>query len=130
MITANLNTPLMVGQTGYTLTCDVSGTYRLNPTIIWIKNGSTQTQIDNSTTLPLPPLRLSHAGNYSCNITSTLLNNPVTARNSQRVIIQSKYNLHSKRSTSYTLFQQFQIHKPLWSLAALVPWFSMDLMSL
>jgi hypothetical protein len=91
MVTANhLNTPLMVGQTGYSLTCDVSGADNINSTIIWTKNRSTQAQVDNSTTLPLTPLNLSHAGNYSCSITSTLLNNPVMATNSQRVIIQSE----------------------------------------
>ena len=92
MVTANLNTPLMVGQTGYTLTCGVSGASKLTPVIIWTKNGRTQTQVDNSTTLPLTPLSLSHAGNYSCNIISTLLNHPVMATNSRMVIIQSKHN--------------------------------------
>ena len=79
----------MVGQTDYSLTCDISGADTLNPTIMWIKNGSTQTQVDNSTILPLPSLRLSHAGNYSCSITSTLLNDPVAAHN-KSVIIQSE----------------------------------------
>ena len=40
--------------------------------------------------LYLSPLRLSDAGDYSCNVTSTLLNSPVAASNSQRVIIKSK----------------------------------------
>ena len=89
-VTANLNTPLMVGQTGNSLTCDVSGADNLNPTIIWIRNGSTQTDIGDSRTVSLSPLRLSDAGDYSCNVTSTLLSSPVAASNSQRVIIQSK----------------------------------------
>ena len=81
----------MVGQTGYTLTCDVSGAENLNPMIIWIyRNGNTQAQVGNSRTLHLSPLSLSHAGNYSCNVTSTLLNNPVTADNSQSVMIQGE----------------------------------------
>ena len=93
MVTANLNTPLMAGQTGNTLTCDVSGASKLNPVIIWIKNGSTlRTQVDNSTTLSLTPLNLSHAGNYTCSITSTLLDHPVMAANSQMVVIQSEYS--------------------------------------
>ena len=92
MVTANLNTPLMVGQTGYTLTCGVSGASKLSPVIIWTKNGSTLTQVDNSTTLPFTSLNLSHAGNYSCNITSTLLNYPVMANNNQMVVIQSEYS--------------------------------------
>jgi hypothetical protein len=93
MVTANLNTPLMVGQTGNSLTCDVSGANKLHPVIIWTKNGNTLMQIDNSTTLLLTPLSLSHAGSYSCSITSTLLNHPVMATNSRRVIIQSEGSL-------------------------------------
>ena len=86
----------MVGQTGNTLTCDVTGAGNLNPTITyqWIRciNGSTSIHETNSTTLLLSPLRLSHAGDYSCRIISTLLNNPVTADNNQSVMIQSKHN--------------------------------------
>ena len=92
MVTANLNTPLMVGQTDNTLTCDVSGASKLRPMIIWTKNGRTQTEVDNSTTLPFTPLSLSHAGNYTCSITSTLLNRPVMATNSRMVVIQSEYS--------------------------------------
>ena len=90
MVTNNLNTPLMVGQTGYTLTCDIFGADNLNPTITWIMNGSTQLQLGDSRTLTFTPLRLSDAGNYSCRITPTLLNDQVTARNNQSVIIQCK----------------------------------------
>ena len=91
-VTANLNTTLMVGQTDNILSCDASGADRLNPTIIWIRNGGTPMDIGDSGTLSLSeaPLRLSDAGNYSCNVTSTLLNSPVASSNSQRVIIQSK----------------------------------------
>ena len=92
MVTANLNTPLMAGQTGNTLTCDVSGASKLRPMIIWTKNGRTQTEIDNSTTLPFTPLSLSHAGNYTCSITSALLDHPVMAANSRMVVIQSEYS--------------------------------------
>ena len=90
MVTANLNTPLMVGETGNTLTCDVSGADALNLMIIWIRKCSTQIDIVDSGTLSLSPLRLSDAGDYSCNVTSTLLSSPVAASNSQMVIIQSK----------------------------------------
>ena len=82
MVTANLNAPLMVGQTGYTLTCDVSGADNLTPMITykWTRNdGSTQIQVGtNSNTLTLSPLRLSNAGDYTCSATinSVLLNNP------------------------------------------------------
>ena len=90
MVIANLNTPLMVGQTGNTLTCDVSGANKLNPTITWNKNGSGRVQVDNSTILQLSPLRLSHAGDYSCGISSTLINYPVISQRNQSVIIQGE----------------------------------------
>ena len=88
----------MVGQTGNTLTCDVSGADNLNPTITyqWTRNdGSTQTPVGTSSnTLSLSPLRLSNAGDYTCNATvsSTLLNDdiPASADNTQRVTIQSE----------------------------------------
>ena len=93
MVSANLNTPLIVGEMGNSLTCDFSGASKLSPVIIWTKNGRTQqTQFDNSTTLLLTPLSLSHAGNYTCSITSTLLDHPVMATNSEMVIIQSEYS--------------------------------------
>ncbi len=96
MVTANLNTLLMVGQTGYTLTCDVSGTDNLNLMITyqWTRNNGTHTSepLGNNMLL-LSPLRLSHAGSYSCSITSNLLSNPEhSATNKQTVIIQSKSN--------------------------------------
>ena len=98
MVTANLNEPLMVGQTDNTLTCDVSGADNLNPTRIyqWTRNdGSTQTPVGtNSNTLTLSPLRLSDAGDYNCSatISSTLLNNDIITSSGtpQRVMIQSE----------------------------------------
>ena len=97
MVTANLDPPLMVGQTCYTLTCVISGADNLNPTITyqWTRNnGSTQTPVGtNSDTLTLSPLRLSHASDYTCSVTvsSYLLNGIVTRSATQRVqMIQSK----------------------------------------
>ena len=97
MVTANLNTPLMVGQTDYTLTCDVSGTDNLsNPMIAyqWATNDRT-TQAQTGTNLNmfiLPPLRLSNAGDYNCLVTvrSSLLRNNITTYSSHRVVIQSE----------------------------------------
>ena len=88
----------MVGQAGNTLTCGVNGGEDLYPTIAyqWTRNdGSTQTQVGtNSNTLSFSPLRLSHAGDYTCRVTlgSTLLNNDITvsAGNAQRLMIQSE----------------------------------------
>ena len=96
-VTANLSTPLMVGQTGYTLTCDVSGAERLNPMITyqWTRyDGSTRTQIGSSRTLTLPSVGLSDAGNYTCNVTvgSALLTSDIQASaiNMQTVTVESE----------------------------------------
>ena len=91
----------MVGQIGYTLTCDVSGAEMLNRTLTyqWIRNsGTTWMPVTVGTSLgslTLPPLTLSHAGPYSCSVTmiSTLLNNPESANDTQNVTIQSKSSL-------------------------------------
>ena len=88
----------MVGQTGNTLTCDVSGADNLNPTITyeWIRNGETVPD-GSSRSLNLSPLQLSHAGDYVCHVTvsSTLLNNDISASSgsNQSIIIhvQSEY---------------------------------------
>ena len=137
-VTANLNAPLMVGQTDNTLTCDVSGAGNLNPKIDyqWTRNdGNTQTRIGtNSNTLSLSPLRLSKVGDYTCNVTvnSTLLNSNVSASadNSQSVLVQGEFNQSGTSINISFLFQQFQIHNLLLSLVALAPSFTMNLMSL
>ena len=98
VVTANRNTPLMVGQTGDTLICGVSGAERLNPTIAyqWTRNdGTIQTQFGtNSNILSFSPVRLSDAGDYTCSATvgSTLLNNDITvfAGNAQTLVTQSE----------------------------------------
>ena len=94
MITADLNKPLMVGETATTLICDVSGAERLNQiTYQWTRDsGTTWTSGRISKSFTLSPLQLTHAGSYLCRMTSVLLNNPVTANNTQRVIIQSEYS--------------------------------------
>ena len=100
MVTTNLSTPLMVGQTGNTLTCSVSGAERLSPTIIyqWTrKDGSTQTHVGSSRSFTLSRLTLTSAGEYACNITvsSDLLDSgiPVSTSTPQRVEIQSELNI-------------------------------------
>ena len=101
-VSANLTPPLTVGQTGLTLTCDVSGADNLNLMMIyeWNKNNETIPAGNNSNTLTLSPLRLLHAGSYSCSITSTLLNNPgpISATNQQNVVIQSKSKINNYNS--------------------------------
>ena len=98
--TTNLSKPLMVGQTGNTLTCVVSGADSLDPVITyrWTRNdGTTQIQVRTksiSETISISPLRLSYAGVYICsvNISSTLLRNNISlsaGNDTESVIIQS-----------------------------------------
>ena len=85
-------------QNGYSLTCTVSGTNRLSPSIAyqWTKNNGTQTQIqvgaDN--VLSFSPLRLSDAGQYTCQATirSPYLNNDITmmSSNLQNIMLQGE----------------------------------------
>ena len=90
----------MLGQNGYSLTCGVSGAGNLNPTITyqWTKNNGTQTQIQvgaNSGVLSFSPLRLSDAGQYTCQatISSPYLNDDIiTTTDSGNVTIQSELN--------------------------------------
>ena len=99
MVTANqFKSPLMVGQTGNTLTCNVSGVNMLSPTIIyqWTRSGEAVTAADgSSSTLNLSPLQLSHAGDYICHVTvsSNLLSNNISVSSGSNlsVIIQSEY---------------------------------------
>ena len=94
----------MLGQTGYTLTCTVTGAENLSPTITyqWTRdNGTTQTQVGtNSNTLSFSPLSLSDAGRYTCDVTvgSSYLNSDIMAAsipgNSLSVTFQSKLLNH------------------------------------
>ena len=102
MVNPNLNTPLKAGKTGTTLTCDVSGASNLSPTITyqWTKDSITIASV-RSETLTLSPLRLSHAGVYTCsvNVGTTFLNNDIqaSANNSEIVMIESElvyFGLH------------------------------------
>ena len=117
MVTANLNTPLMVGQTDNTLTCDVSGADNLTPTITyqWIKyNGTTHTIMlvrMTSNVLTFPHLQLSNAGDYNCSATvsSPLLNNDIVMNStaSHRVIIQGEL-IQEKYSINFIVNVLFQ----------------------
>ena len=97
VITANLSAPLEVGQTGNTLTCEVSGAERLSPMITyqWTRNNQAVSESDgNLKTLNLSPLRLSYAGSYACIITvsSALLSSSISVSSyeNQDVIVQSE----------------------------------------
>ena len=83
----------------YQLTCSVSGTGNLNPTISyqWAKNsGSGRTQVGtDSHVLSFTPLQLSDAASYVCEVTvaSNYLTGDIVAMNVnlQNVRIQSEY---------------------------------------
>ena len=91
----------MLGQSGYSLTCNVSpGAENLNSSITyqWTKNNGTQTQIQvrpDPKVLSFSLLRLSDTGRYTCQATvsSTYLNNSITRMDSIDVTLQSKLNL-------------------------------------
>ena len=92
----------MLGQSGYSLTCDVNGTENLNPSITyqWTKNNGTQTQIQvgaDPSVLSFSPLKLSDAGEYTCHATvsSPYLNSDLTLMNSQDVRIQSELSCYN-----------------------------------
>ena len=89
----------MLGQNGYSLICVVNGAENLNASIVyqWTKNNGTQTQIQvgaDPAVLSFSPLKLSTAGQYTCNITvsSLHLDNDITMKGSEDVTIQSKFS--------------------------------------
>ena len=139
VVTANLNTPLMVGQTDNILTCVVSGADNLNPTIAyqWTRDGVT-VQSGSSNTFNFSPFRLSLAGVYTCSVTvtSNLLNDAiqVPASNTQTVTIEGEFNNVISSIIvvilSYVLSQQFRIHRQLLLPVAPIALSSVDLLSL
>ena len=87
----------MLGRDGYNLTCNVFGSENLNSTITyqWTKNNSTHTHVQvgtDSSTLSFPSLRLSDAGEYTCqvNVSSSYLNKDVTALDFHSIATQSE----------------------------------------
>ena len=86
----------MLGQNGYSLTCGVNGAENLNSSITyqWTKNNA-QIQVGGDPkVLSFSPLRLSDAGQYTCQATvsSHYLNNDITVMNSQDLTPQSEFN--------------------------------------
>ena len=86
----------MLGQSGYSLTCGVTGVENLNPSITyqWTKNNGTQTQDrdEYDTFLTFSPLRLSDAGRYTCQamIISPFLKNYMVIMDTEDVMLQSE----------------------------------------
>ena len=77
MVTPSSSSSLTLGQTGFSLACDVSGTDNLNPSLTyeWQRNGGVLSN-QQERTLSLSPLSGTHVGEYVCMVTvdSTLLN--------------------------------------------------------
>ena len=108
----------MLGQSGYSLTCGITGAENLNPSITyqWTKNNGTETQIQvgaDPKVLSFSPLRLSDAGRYTCQATvsSPYLNDNITMMRNHDFMIQSEFSsklclriilfLHVYSSSSY-----------------------------
>ena len=83
----------MLGQSGYSFTCNVSVDGSLNSSITyqWTKNNGTQTQVGTDRVLSFSPLRLSDAGRYTCQAT---VSSPchITKMDTQDVTLQGGFN--------------------------------------
>ena len=87
-----LSGTLTLGQSGYSLTCGVTGAENLSPSITyqWTKNNGTQTQVGADRVLSFSPLRLSDVEQYTCQATvsSPYLNNDITTMDTQNITLQ------------------------------------------
>ena len=88
----------MLGESGFTLLCYVSGADDLNSFITyqWTKDNGTQTQIQDGPdprTISFAPLRVSDVGQYTCQATirSPDLNNDLIWSASQDVTVSSRF---------------------------------------
>ena len=87
----------MLGQSGYSLTCDVTGDENLSSTRTyqWTRDNETMAPVGtNSNSLSFSSLSLSYAGRYTCSVTvsSPYLNSNVMAlsSSSEDVMFESK----------------------------------------
>ena len=83
---------MVLGQNGYSLTCDVTiiGTTNASITYQWTKNNGTQTiQVGTDRVFSFFPLRLSDAGQYTCQATVSSCN--ITEMDTQDITLQSKF---------------------------------------
>ena len=83
----------MLGQSGYSLTCNVNGAENPSVTYQWTKNNGTQTQIQvgtDSQVLSFSSLRLSDAGLYTCQATVSSPCN-IIITDTQEVTLQSEF---------------------------------------
>ena len=81
---------MVLGQSGYSLICDIAVTGIENPSIIyqWTKSNGTQTQVGTDRVLSFSLLRLSDAGRYTCRATISSSCN-ITKMDTQDVTVQS-----------------------------------------
>ena len=91
MVSIISNIPVVLGQTGFILTCDVSGADNLSPLITyrWTKSNGTQTVVADHSVLSFSqPLSFCNAGQYVCQVTvmSSLLNNQLYVSNPYNVL--------------------------------------------
>ena len=102
-VTRSSSGPLIAGQTGFSLSCDITGTENLNtPTFTyqWRRNGRVISAQQGST-LSLSPLTALNAGEYDCSVSvsSTSLSSTVTVNsNTDNLTLLSK-SVSNKDST-------------------------------
>ena len=86
----------VLGQGGYSLTCNltVTGAENLNSSITyqWTKNNGTQTLVGADRVLSFSSLRLSDAGQYTCQATVSLSCRSITKMATHDVILQSEFS--------------------------------------
>ena len=92
-----LSGTLTLGQNGCSLICGVTGAENLSPSITyqWTKNNGTQTQVGADRVLSFSSLRLSDAGQYTCQATvsSPYLNSDITTMDTQNITLQKQSEL-------------------------------------
>ena len=96
-VTRSSSDPLTAGQTGLSLSCNVTGIDNFDaPTLTyqWHRNGQVISE-QHGSTLSLSPLSASKVGEYNCTVivNSTSLNFPITvnSRNTEIVTIKRKH---------------------------------------
>ena len=88
----------MLGQNGYSLTCEVTIDESFNSiTYQWTKNNGTQTLVGTDRVLSFSPLRLSDAGQYTCRATVSPCS--IIIMDTQDVALQSEF-LYDKLKVS------------------------------
>jgi hypothetical protein len=84
---------MVLGQNGYSLTCDVAVTGSISNSITyqWTKNIGSQTiPVGTDRVLSFSPLRLSDAGQYACQATVCPIN--ITMMDTHDVTVQSEFS--------------------------------------